>query len=77
MLIFSLARLQVTDAARSAEAVKKAAEAGEVLPTVGQVRSVGVGTQQGQGHVCCRCLAAAVCGAATVGAQAAHSCRSG
>lgn len=30
--------LQVTDAARSAEAVKKAAEAGEVLATVGQVR---------------------------------------
>jgi len=44
-----LTRLQVTDAARSAEAVKKAAEAGEVLPTVGQVRLVGVGTQQGQG----------------------------
>lgn len=31
---------QVTDAARSTEAVKKAAEAGEVLPTVGQVRAV-------------------------------------
>lgn len=31
---------EVTDAARSAEAVRKAAEAGEVLPTVGQVKSV-------------------------------------
>lgn len=34
---------EVTDAARSAEAVKKAAEAGEVLPTVGQVRSGWLG----------------------------------
>lgn len=33
---------EVTDAARSAEAVKKAAEAGEVLATVGQVRCCGL-----------------------------------
>lgn len=33
---------EVTDAARSAEAVKKAAEAGELLPTVGQVSAAGM-----------------------------------
>ena len=56
---------EVTAAARGAEAVRKAAEAGEVLPTVGQVRGgAGRGTAAGWGGWLRRlraCAGAAVC----------------